>query len=137
MITRLSPKIMQIMKEGSREERLYICERELIYFAIYYFSEFFTFSIPYFQFQMYDDCKRLIAGELKESAWIMFRESAKTSIAKLFTTWCICYRKKEYVNYDSYDKGNAEAALFDIAVWLQTNERLIADFGQLYFTYGD
>jgi hypothetical protein len=36
-----------------------------------------------------------------------------------------------YVNVDCYDKQNAESILFDVTE-LQTNELLIADFGQLY-----
>src|SRR3990167_4547257 len=62
----------------------------------------------------------------------MFRESEKSSIAKMYVIYCICYRKKRFINYDAYDKGNAEAALFDIATWLQTNKRIIADFGYLF-----
>ena len=62
----------------------------------------------------------------------MFRESAKTSIAKGFITWLICYGKKKYINVDSFDRENAERMLFDIVLELQTNGKLIADFGQLY-----
>jgi hypothetical protein len=43
------------------------------------------------------------------------------------------YQKKRYINYDSYDKSNSEAALFDIAVSLQTNKKILADFGQIYY----
>ena len=82
---------------------------------------------------MYEDIKGLLKHDYKHLLWIMFRESAKTSIAKIFITYCIVYKKKRFINYDSYDKGNAEAALFDIATWLQTNEALITDFGQLFY----
>ena len=57
-----------------------------------------------------------------------------TSVAKLFIIWCILYKKKSYINYDSYDKSNSEAALFDIAVALQKNKKILADFGQIYST---
>jgi len=133
MIDHLDPKIGEILKGRDKDARKYICEQELPYFAIYYFPEFFTYDIAPYQYLMYDDVMRLAAGELKEVLWAMYRESAKTSIAKLFLAWCICYRKKRYINVDSYDKANAEAVLFDVAVALQTNKRLIADFGQLYF----
>ena len=37
-----------------------------------------------------------------------------------------------YINVDCYDKSNAESILFDVVTELQTNDLLIADFGQLY-----
>jgi len=129
---RLNPKIFEILKNGKKEERKYICEREPIYFAIYYFSEYFTYPIPDFHIDFYSDMKGLVNGDLDEAAWIAFRESAKSSLAKIFATWCICYSNKNYINYDSYDKSNAESALFDIAVSLQTNKKIISDFGQLF-----
>lgn len=134
MITKIDPRIIDIIENGTKEERLYICEREPVYFAIYYFTEFFKYPIAPFHYEFYDDIKRMEAGELNEAAWIAFRESAKTSIAKVaLAVHAICFKKKKYINWDSYDKGNAEAALFDIVVALQTNQRIIADFGQLYF----
>ncbi|MFA4833589.1 MAG: hypothetical protein WC619_01930 [Patescibacteria group bacterium] len=129
----LSKEIFKIVHHGTAQQRKYICEKELVYFAIFYFPEFFTYKIAPYQYDFYEDCKKLISGELDEAAWIAFAESAKTSIAKIFVTWCICYSKKRYINYDSYDKGNSEVALFNIVLWLQTNQRLIADFGQLYY----
>ncbi len=129
----LSKEIFNIVQHGTIQQRKYICERELVYFAIYYFPEFFTYQIAPYHYDFYDDCKKLTNGELDEAAWIAFAESAKTSIAKIFLTWCICFKKKRYINYDSYDKGNSEVALFNVVLWLQTNRRLIADFGQLYY----
>jgi len=31
------------------------------------------------------------------------------------------------------DKNKSEAKLFDIAIYLQTNKKLIADYGQLFY----
>lgn len=133
MMRQLNPKIYDLVRNGTRDQRKYICKSEFLYFAIYYFPEFFEYPIAPFHYDFYEDAKRLAAGEVHGVAWIAFRESAKTSIAKLFLIWCIAYKKKRFINYDSYDKANAEAALFDIVVQLQTNRRLIADFGHLYF----
>ena len=135
MITDLDPKVIKLLKEGTPAQRKYICEKEPAYFFVYYFSEFYNYEIAPFHWQFYDDLKKLVSGDYKEIGWIAFRESAKTSIAKLFIVWCICFEKKKYINFDSYDKDNSEAALFDISVWLQTNKKLISDFGNLY--YGD
>jgi phage terminase large subunit-like protein len=62
----------------------------------------------------------------------MFRESAKTTLAKLFIIWLIAYQKKKYINVDSFDKENAERILFDVAFEMVNNARLKADFGQLF-----
>ena len=129
----LNPKILEFLKIAPRDQRLYIFEREPIYFYIYYLYEYFTYHIPDFHFDLYDDVKRLVAGELDEAAWIVFREGAKTSLAKYaLILWCIVFRKKRYINVDSYDKANAESALFDVVSALRTNRKIIADFGELY-----
>jgi hypothetical protein len=129
----LNPKVTQIIQTGTKAQRVYACERSFPHFAIYYFTEYFTYKSAGFHWDFYDDCQKLVNGTLKEAAWIAFRESAKTSIAKIFVIWCILYRKKKYINYDSYDKSNSEAALFDIAVSLQTNKKILSDFGALYY----
>jgi len=129
----LNPKVTEIILNGTKAQRVYACSRSFPHFALYYFTEYFQYKIAPFHWDFYDDCQGLIDGRLKDIAWIAFRESAKTSIAKIFITWCILYKKKKYINYDSYDKSNSEAALFDIAVSIQTNKKILADFGQLYY----
>lgn len=124
---------MEKVVSGHRNERVYICEQEFAAFAMYYFAEFFTYTIPGFQWLMYKALNEFTRGRFKFLLWIMFRESAKTTIAKIYVVYCIAYRKKRFINWDAYDKGNAEAALFDIATWLQTNRRLLSDFGQLFY----
>lgn len=132
MIRYISPRVIDVLENGTPKQRRFICNDEFIYFAIYYFREFFEYQIPGFHFRMYNDLKRLMADEIDFLMWVMFRESAKTSIAKMFVVWCICYRKRRFINFDSYDKDNAEASTFDIANWLISNKRIIRDFGQLY-----
>ncbi|HEY4527539.1 MAG TPA: hypothetical protein VJL09_00665 [Candidatus Paceibacterota bacterium] len=120
--------------EGSPALRTAICENEPLYFAAYYFPEYFTFPIAPFHYDLYDDIKDLSSGDLSEAMWCVFRYGAKTSLAKIaLLAWMICYKKRRYLNWDSYDSDNAEAALFDVTVALQTNPRIIADFGNLYF----
>lgn len=130
MISRL---LMEKVINGNRNERVYLCEQEFAAFAMYYFSDFFVYKSPEFHFDMYKDLQDIVKGVVTYLLWLMFRESAKTSIVKMFVVYCIVYRKKRFINWDSYDKDNAEAALFDISTWLQTNKKLIADFGQMYF----
>lgn len=81
---------------------------------------------------MFDDVDDLFDGKYREAAWIMFRESAKTSISKGLITWIILYKKRKYINVDSFDKENAERILFDIVLELQTNELIKSDYGELF-----
>lgn len=129
---RLNKARTDLLLNGTPDQRKYACSRSLLLFAVYYFSEYFTYRIPEFHYDFYDDAEALASGTMKEAAWIAFRESAKTSIAKIFLVWLIAYKKKKYINADSYDKENAERILFDVVLALQTNYKLKADFGELY-----
>lgn len=125
-------ELKKVILDGSLAERRYIFEQSPKLFAYYYFTNYFHYDPAPFHEEMWSDYKDLMNQELSEVAWIMFRESAKTSIAKICVIHSICFEHKKYINWDSYDKGNAEQALFDVTVTLQTNRRLIADFGELY-----
>ena len=125
--------LLEKVINGKRNERIYLCEQEFALFAMYYFAEHFTYAIPGFQWLMYKFLNEFTQGKFRFLLWIMFRESAKTTIAKVYVVYCIAYRKKRFINWDAYDSSNSEAALFDISTWLQTNRRLIADFGQLFY----
>lgn len=118
--------------EGTKDERLFLCEKSFGLFAIYYFSNYFKFTLAPYHYDMVQDLHDLTEGRLRECAWIMFRESAKTTFAKLYIIWLIAYKKKKYINVDSFDKENAERILFDVAFELSNNERLNADFPQLF-----
>src|SRR5690348_17349009 len=131
----LNPKLVEIMKAGNPAQRRYIYDRPdgFLYFAIYNFPEYFGFKIPDFHYEMHDDLQDLLTSRISYLIWMMFRESAKTTVARMFVVYCICMNKKRYINWDSYDKENAEAALFMVATSLQGNKKIIADFGQLYW----
>lgn len=128
----LDPEIWKEVVDGTIEERKYICGKLFPYFCFYYHFDYFTYQSPSYHWDFFEDCERLANGELRDALWIAFRESAKTTIAKMFVEWCICYKKKTYIAWDSYDGRNAESALFDIALQLQTNKKILQDFGQLY-----
>ena len=81
---------------------------------------------------MFDDVRELFDDTYREIAWIAFRESAKTSLAKGVVLWLIASGRRRYLNVDSFDKENAERVLFDIVVEMQMNKRFIADYGELY-----
>lgn len=125
-------KLRDILLNGPPPKRKYICSHSFRHFCVYYFTDYFTYQFAPFHYDFFKDIEDLGNQRLREAVWIAFRESGKTSLAKLGVLWLICFNKKKYIGWDSYEKTNAEMALFDIAVELQTNRRLIADFGNLY-----
>lgn len=118
--------------EGTPQERKFLCEHSFGLFAIYYFSNYFKYSLAPYHYDMVQDLHDLTEGKIRECAWIMFRESAKTTFAKLYVIWLIAYKKKKYINVDSFDKENAERILFDVAFELTNNKRLNADYPTLF-----
>lgn len=117
---------------GTDDERKFICENRIDLFALVYYSEHFKYPMAPYQLDFFEDGKAMEDNVLNEALWIAFRESAKTTDAKIILTHMICYKKKGYVLWGSYDKENSEAALFDVTVSLQTNPKILHDFGQLY-----
>lgn len=133
MKRKLNPAIKQILFRGTSTQRFYVFDKSFIYFCIYYFPHYFNYPIAPFHWDFVDDAMDLASGVIKQSAWITFRESAKTSYAKMLVIWYICHEKKKFINWDSYDKDNAESALYDIITELQTNQRIIDDYGHLFY----
>ena len=117
---------------GTREERRFLCEHSFGLFAIYYFSDYFKYALAPYHYEMVQDLHDMIDGKIREVCWIMYRESAKTTFAKLFIIWLIAYKKKKYINVDSFDKENAERILFDVAFELTNNTRINADYPTLF-----
>lgn len=128
----INQQALEQVVNGTKKERRYLCEQDFSLFMVYYFLPYIKYPFAPFHFEMFKDLKRLMDGEIRELAWIMFRESAKTSITKIFILWLIAYRKRLYINIDSFDKENAERLLFDIVLEMQVNRRLRYDFGELY-----
>ena len=128
----MNRKALEKCIDGTKEERIFLCENSFLLFAMYYFDRYFTYPIASFHKDFNKDLHDLVNRNVREVAWIAFRESAKTSYAKLFIIWLICYEKRKYINVDSFDKENAERILFDVAFELVNNSRLRADFGVLF-----
>lgn len=115
---------------NDKAKRKFACEHSLLFFSLYYFSKYHTYSVPDFHKDWYKD---MTNDKVIGLMLITFRESAKSSIAKIRLIHDICYNKNHFTTWTSYDKKKAEANLFDVALELQTNERILADFGQLFY----
>ena len=130
----MRPNVVALDKcvSGTIAERRYLCERSFMLFAIYYFSDYFKYAFAPFHYEMAEDLHDLEACRIRECAWIEFRESAKTTFAKIFILWLIAFKKRAYINTDSFDSENSERMLFDVVFELSNNARIKNDFGILY-----
>lgn len=133
MKKKLNPYIKELLYKGTLAQRYYIFDKSFIYFCIYYFPHYFKYPLAPFHWDFVEDAQDLADLTIKQSAWITFRESAKTSYAKMLVLWYICHEKKKFINWDSFDGDNSESALYDVVTELQTNQRLIADYGHLFY----
>lgn len=128
----MTKEALNKMIEGKPYERKFLAEQSFGLFCVYYFSAYFKYSLADYHYDFFQDCHDLADNKIREVAWIAFRESGKTSIAKLFVIWLIATKKRLYINVDSFDKENAERILFDVAFEMTNNKRLQADFGVLF-----
>lgn len=128
----MTKQALEKVINGTLEERLFLCENSFLLFALYYFQEYFKYPIADYHKDFNQDLHDLVNGKIKEVLWVAFRESAKTTFAKLFIIWLIAYKKRKYINVDSFDKENAERILFDVAFEMVNNNLLKRDFGVLF-----
>ena len=120
--------LLEIMNDPVK--RKYACEKSVALFSLYYFSQYHWFDMPDFHEDMYKD---LSFDDVIGAMWVMFRESAKTSLAKIGLAHAICYVRKNFILWVSYDLKKAASNLYDVALSLQTNDRILEDFGQLFY----
>jgi len=123
---------LQKMFDGTKDERKFIAENSFGLFCLYYFSNYFKYTLAPYHYDLFQDCEDLIEGKIRECVWIIYREGGKTTVEKLFLIWIITFRKRLYPNQDAFDKENAERILFDVAFELTNNAKYRADFGVLF-----
>ena len=125
---------IQFLKSLTVSDRVSVCEKRLDLFFAYYCSHYISYQFAPFHYEWFKDMHDLIKGDITELCLIAYRESAKTSLALGLLLYQICYEGNEYINVDSYDSVNAKRLLFDVVLELQTNKRILNDFGQIYNT---
>ena len=121
------------------EIRKKLGEKSLFFFALGYFPQLFKFKVPTFHKKWYKLLRFYGVDErIDEKKFFTFlillgfRDSAKTTLAKIKLVRDICYKRKKLISYVCYEKEKSGEALFDIATWLQTNQLIIHDFGNLF-----
>lgn len=129
---RIKKEALEKMLSGTKKERVFLSSNSFGLFCLYYFDHYFSYSLADYHYDFFQDCHDLVDNKIREVAWIAFRESGKTSVAKLFVIWMVATQRRKYINLDSFDKENAERILFDVAFELVNNKRLQEDYGVLF-----
>jgi hypothetical protein len=109
---------------SKKETRIKLLEKDLFLFGIYYFTESLKSPSPDFHREW---CKEM-SDDFIHLLIIAFRESAKTFWAFVKFIHNITYKKKRLQMFYCYDKKKSAGRLFDVAIALQTNKKLISDF---------
>jgi hypothetical protein len=124
---KLTKEKADLLLNGTREERIYATAKSFQLFALFYFTRCFTYKPAPFHEDFFQDFEDLVYGRLKDAAWLAYRESAKTSIAKMGLAWLIARKQvidalraqgedvshwgeRLYINVDCYDKQNPRAS---------------------------
>lgn len=134
----LNKDALQRAIDGTPEERRYICEHDFNVFFIYYFLAYIKYPFAKYHYESMDKMEALYTEEdKKEMLFVGFRECAKTAIARGFVTWLVLFKKTDYVLIGAYTQENAESNLFAIITAIQTNQRILNDFGNVSPTNKD
>jgi hypothetical protein len=72
----LTKETIDLVVNGTRDERIYACSRSFFLFAAFHFTKFFTFRSAQFHEEFYQDFQDLVTGTIKDATWIAYRESS-------------------------------------------------------------
>lgn len=122
---------IELLKNSSLVRFKYF-EKSFFNFCQFYFMEYYTFDTPDCLIQIYE------ALEDWKNVFIeWFRWSAKTTIAQMYVSRCIAYKKRRNIMRYSQTIDNAEENLTYIAnsfIWdTDTWERFVRDYWNLYY----
>ena len=81
---------IDLLINGTRDERVYACAKSFTLFKFYYFTKYFTYKPAPFHEDFDQDVEDLVYGRIKDVGWIIYREGSKTSHAKIALVWIIC-----------------------------------------------
>ena len=67
---KLTKDKIDLLLNGTREERVYACAKSFKLFCVYYFSRYFRYKIAPFQEDFYQDLEDLVYGRAKDGVWV-------------------------------------------------------------------
>src|SRR5665213_1172141 len=101
----INTEALEYAIKATPAERVYILNQSFPLWFCYYYVSYLGYPFADFHFEMFDDISKLMDGTYREVAWVAFRESAKTSIAKGFITWIICTDPVSYTHLRAHETG--------------------------------
>ena len=125
---------LKLIREMDSDNRKRATRNHFGFFVAHYLPHYVQSDFASFHYDMMGDVHDLVDLRVREVAWFMFGESAKTSLAKAFILYLLVFDIEPYINADAFDTTNSERILFDVVWELQMNPRLTGDFGELYNT---
>lgn len=125
-----SPKITDLTDEDLR----ILAIQSQYFFNLRYFPYMMTQKTPGHLYHFFNLLKfqREDGSGFKHLVFVGARGLVKTSALRAYLTRAICLNMYDYILYGSSSKDVAQSALFDIATYLQSNEGIVEDFGQLF-----
>lgn len=123
-------------EEADRRERVRLGEQSVLFFARYYFPDFFSDQTPAFhqeliRFAREMERPRAARGVIGAVIAAPRGHAKSTILTFLVVLYWIAYRKKRFVVIVSDTAHAAESFVSDIKKQLEENERLREDFGDL------
>ena len=94
-----------------KEDRKFVCRENFALYMVYYFPHYIQTQFAPYHYEMVEDWHDLIDGKITELAWIMYRESAKTSFAKMGFCYLICYGIGNRFHTVKIDNNNLSSAI--------------------------
>lgn len=92
-----------------------------LFFAYHFWWEFKQFHIDW-----------MLSLQSDKNTFIeWFRASRKTTLAKWYLVWCICYKKCSYILWQSYEESDSRNNVTDIAKMLFVDS-IMNDYWQLF-----
>lgn len=126
----------QRQAEADRRARVALAERSILFFARYYFPDFFSDPTPWFHQELIDLARELERPRRERGVMGAViaapRGHAKSTVLTfLLPLYWIVFRRRRFVVIVSDTAHMAEGFVGDIKKQLEENERLREDFGDL------
>lgn len=134
-VSRLHEEALR-QEEEDRRARVALAERSILFFARYYFPDFFSDATPWFHQELIDIAREM--EQPRKQRGVMGavlaapRGHAKSTILTfLIPLYWLCFRRRRFIVIVSDTGHAAEGFVSDIKKQLEENERLREDFGDL------
>lgn len=118
-------------EKSKKQHRVAYFEKDFLYFCFYYFPGEFNHALAGFQIEYIETLENGI-----DVFFVGFRESVKTTFLTMYYSYVICYKKRRFIMHYNSEIEQAKSMLRDVITYFLENEKIIADFGNLYLPDG-